>query len=282
MNAPRQPVAAPQQWQTLPGVPRAIPDFMEGESRQSGTVAVVPGWDRWGDAKKLRWIRQFAESYGRDPHMRWKAVEIFRQAGVQPRDWRGQAQAILSYVQGMYYTNEPGEQIQSPWRTMAVRTGDCDDLTILAAALAESVALPWRLALAGRGAGGRRVRYLEGQWIPWGASMEHIYLQIGWPPFRPQQWASAEPTVRGLPLGHDVVLHGVPGEVMPEFQGAYSGYGAVAVGEESATHKLPWYKRLDGAEIAAGVISGVAISVGIGVFAPLVERLLYGNKRGRK
>ena len=64
---------------------------------------------------------------------------------------------------------------------------------------------------------GRKVKHYEGGPMPWTGSFSHIYVQLGWPPFNPTTWVSAEPTIPGLPLGHDVVDHGVPASVaMPE------------------------------------------------------------------
>lgn len=87
---------------------------------------------------------------------------------------------------------------------------NCDDMGLLLASLAESLALGWRFALGGRDRAGRPVRWIEGQPWPAGATITHIYVFLGWPALTPTTWAAAEPTIRGLPLGHDVVTQGVP------------------------------------------------------------------------
>lgn len=184
---------------------------MRGERRDTGKIYHVGRWFKAHDARKVKWLRQLAQDYGADPQMRWFTAKIVENAGAQPRDYQAQAAAILAFVQNhVYYTNEPGEQIQSPWRTLSVKNGDCDDCATLMASMAESIALPWRFALGGKMRDGRPVRWIEGQPWPAGAQMGHIYVFLGWPPFAPSAWAAAEPTVRGLPLGHDVVTQGVP------------------------------------------------------------------------
>jgi len=188
-------------------------DYMQGESRSVGKVFHVRAWARMGDRQRVRVLRDLAERYGGDPNMRWFTANTVLRDRAASRDYAAQAAAMLAWVQtNIYYTNEPGEQIQSPWRTLDVKTGDCDDMALLLAAMAESIALPWKFALAGR-RGNKSVRWIEGERFPGGVRWSHIYVVLGWPPFAPKQWASAEPTVAGLPLGHDVVLHGVPAHV---------------------------------------------------------------------
>lgn len=186
---------------------------LDGENRLKGRTYQINGWFGWGDARKVSVLRELAEAYGEDARLRWRAAEILRLSGVQPRDYRGQAAALLAYVQNaIYYTNEPGEQIQSPWRTLAEQNGDCDDMALLYASFLESLDFPWKFALAGK-RNGKPARWIEGQPWLWGLEATHIYVIVGVPVGAPSQWLSAEPTVRGLPLGHDVVLHGLPNGV---------------------------------------------------------------------
>jgi hypothetical protein len=187
-------------------------------------------------------MREIAEEYGRDPSFRAFVINTVL-GGVQDRDYEGQARAILAWVQqNIRYVNEPEELLQSPAYTLKVRSADCDDLSILIGAMAYSVALPWRFALAGFRRG-LPIRWVEGTPQPWGANFVHVYNMIGWPPFSPTVWRSAEPTIRTAPLGFDVVLHasrgGPGGAAIPEMQGragwsglprtlrpAFSGWGS--------------------------------------------------------
>jgi hypothetical protein len=213
MNAPARQYQDPIARMSLnrSGVPKV--DLLNGESREIGETYHFAGWFKMNDQRKVKILRELAEGYGSDPQMRWHTAKFVESAGCAPRDFAAQAAAIHAYAQnGCYYTNEPGEQIQSPWRTMSVRTGDCDDLALLIASMAHSIGLPWKYALAGKMPNGNMVRWREGEKWPYGADMFHIYVYLGWPPFEPSQWAAAEPTIRGIPFGYDVVDRGLPGQ----------------------------------------------------------------------
>lgn len=202
-------------------------DFMQGERRDTGKIWHVRGWHGWSDRRKLRKLRELAEQYGNDPKMRWFVVQKVLMGNAQPRDYRAQAQAILSYVQNeIFYVNEPGEQIQSPWATLREKNGDCDDMAVLIVAMATSIGLPNRYVLAGRDRKGKSIRYAEGRRAPpAGVNFFHIYCDMGWPPMKPTTWAAAEPTIKGLPLGHDVVIHGMPDGARGGSDVNFSGMG---------------------------------------------------------
>lgn len=166
------------------------------------------GWQGYGDPKRLAVIRSIAVYRGRDPRIATLAVAIFRKAGVKPRDYKGQATALLAWIQNpknVYYVNEPGERLQDPLYTLKVRYGDCDDLAILLCALFESCRLSWKLVISGRDrATKRKVRHIEGERLPHGCDWSHIYCMVGTPVFKPAQWFFCEPTLK-VPLGWDVV-----------------------------------------------------------------------------
>ena len=205
MPAPTRPhraASAAVSW--LPAHP------IDTEEQWGPQVYHLRHWHRWSDRRKLRALREMAERYGHDPKMAEVAVDILRGAGAQPRDYHAQAAALLAWVQAnIYYVNEPDERLQSPSHTLRVKLGDCDDLAILLGALATSIGLPWRFVLAGSSRRGP-ARWIEGTPNRTGAQFSHIYVQFGWPPFRPATWMSAEPTIKGAPLGYDVVSHGAP------------------------------------------------------------------------
>jgi len=226
-----------------------------------------------GDGKRIAFMRNMAEEHGSDPRMREFVVNrVLRPAGVAERDYAGQAAAMLRWSQEhVYYTNETGEQIQIPWVTLDWLTGDCDDKAILLAAMAQSLAMPWRFALAGKDKrSGRAVRWVEpypagrrgrSSAPPTSVDWSHIYVVLGWPPFRPTTWASAEPTLPPdqAPLGFDVVEHAVRGggggARMPEL----AGWGAAATslqataaqcgictcpGDEDSDEEVPFLARM--------------------------------------
>ena len=136
---------------------------------------------------------------------------------IQPRDYKGQAQALLKWVQhNIYYVNEPSERLQDPIYTLKVGYGDCDDMAILLATLYESIRLEWRFVLSGK-VGSKTTRWIEGTPLPKNGKWSHIYLLVGYPPFQPHKWQFAEPTLRGVDLGWDIIQSMNKGEkILPE------------------------------------------------------------------
>lgn len=169
----------------------------------------LPDWHTLSHPERLVVIRQIAMMRGRDPRVAQLAVKILRDAKAKPRDYKGQAAAILRWVQNpknIYYVNEPGERLQDPVYTMKIGHGDCDDMMLVLGALYESIGLPWKLVLSGRNkTTGQKVRYIEGDPVPDNCSWVHIYGMVGDRPFRPAHWYFTEPTVNGVPLGWDVI-----------------------------------------------------------------------------
>ena len=180
------------------------------------------------------------------------AVAVCRAAGAPPRAYEKQAGALLRFVQErVYYVNEPGERLQDPFYTLKVGYGDCDDMALLLAALAESMRLPWRLAISGSAPGGRprMVRWTEGEPYPSGVKWAHIYVRLGWPAFQPTTWVSAEPTIKGVPLGWDVVdVHKKHGKVvLPELAGvnlAGPDVASVAAPVAAPVAPLPFWEHV--------------------------------------
>ena len=200
----------------------------------------LPDWKKMSDGQKVKYIKRLIMSYGRDPRVRNLAVSIYRKYGVKPRDYRGQAKAILAYAQReIFYLNEPGELLQAPLYTAhpKVMSGDCDDIAILLGALATSSRLGVKVVLSGKNAAtGRMVRWVEGTPQPRGVKWAHIYVMVGWPAFNPTHWESMEGTLAGAPLGWDVTrahlykpIRGAPGvPLFPELSGP-SGFGALSI-----------------------------------------------------
>jgi hypothetical protein len=167
----------------------------------------LPDWKGYDDPKRLEVIRHIAMMRGRDPRIASLAVDIIKKAKVKPRDYKGQAAALLKWVQNpknVYYVNEPGERLQDPIFTIKQGWGDCDDQIMVLGAMFESIRLPWKLVLGGV-CNGKKVRYIEGTAFPRGCKWAHIYAMVGDAPFNPTKWYFCETTVRGVQLGWDVV-----------------------------------------------------------------------------
>lgn len=173
------------------------------------TVHHLPDWAMYDDPKKLQVLRKIAEMRGRDPRIAKLAVAIIKKAKVQPRDYKGQAAALLAWVQdpqNVYYVNEPGERLQDPIFTIKNGFGDCDDQNLVLCSLFESVKLPWKYVISGRSrTSGEKVRHIEGDKYPQNCEWTHIYCMVGTPPFSPNVWYFCECTVQGVPLGWDVI-----------------------------------------------------------------------------
>ena len=188
----------------------------------------LPAWGETSDPKRIAILRRIALAAGRDPRIATVAINVLRTNHIKPRDYENQARVLLKWVQHrIYYANEPGERLQDPAYTIRVGYGDCDDMALLLAALCESIRLPWRFVISGR-RGSKLVRWVEGTpYTP--ARWAHIYLQIGNKPFAPTRWMFAEPTLRTVDLGWDVVDASKGGTApLPELAGtdALAGLGA--------------------------------------------------------
>ena len=257
------------------GRPRTALQYAEGPVRDDleGKTFEVRGWHRWSNRRKLRYLRKIAERYGTDARFRHFVItDVLR--GVPDRDYRGQATAILSWVQSQIrYVNEKDEILQSPWQTIKLGYGDCDDKAILVAAMADTIALPWRYVLAGKTPRGQLVRWVEGTPAPaWNANYVHIYNLLGWPPFHPTEWELAEPTA-DVPLGFDIVENGgrLP-ELGSSMSGAFGAFGRTdATPEIVVRHSanVEWFHGLPWDEIIIGIIQGVATAL---VVSALMKR----------
>tara|TARA_R100001163_G_scaffold50486_1_gene37954 strand:+ start:735 stop:1628 length:894 start_codon:yes stop_codon:yes gene_type:complete len=190
----------------------------------------ISGWADYDDPTRMSIITNIAKQRGRDPRIATLAVKILREAGVQPRDYVGQSKALLKWVQNkLYYVNEPGERLQDPLYTLRVGYGDCDDLVIMLGSLLESIRMPWKVVISGNHRSGKKIRYHHGERFPGGPERgnqwSHIYLMVGNQPFTPTSWSYAEVTLRGAPLGWDVVDgdHSLFPELQPKRKRAMYG-----------------------------------------------------------
>lgn len=180
----------------------------DGASPFAGRLHEIVGWDTWPMEKRVAFLRDIVEDTSKDPAIVKKATSILTEAGVAVRDHRAAWGALLKWVQtNIRYENEWGERVQSPQYTLShpQAGADCDDLAVLLAALGNSLRLPWKFTLSGRSHVGEKIRWVEGEGrCPRNADWSHIYLCVGWPPFRPTQWVFAEPTLK-VALGWDTM-----------------------------------------------------------------------------
>lgn len=290
----------------LSGLPARATSIAE----HGGTkVHHLPDWSGYDDPKKLEVIRYIAQQRGRDPRIAKLAVDIIRKAGVKPRDYRGQAAALLKWVQDpkhVYYVNEPGERLQDPIYTIRNGFGDCDDQVMVLCAFFESVRLPWRLVISGRhNETKQKVRFIEGDAYPANVTWAHIYCIVGDHSFQPRKWYFCEATVNGVPLGWDVIAGDPsyipemdkarpgPTEIVrlkskaaaeaarvksnPPKARAGEGYGDVASSVSSAVAEEVDDQGKASQSKIASMASAVAIGVGVSVTTQLVLDWIRGQ-----
>ena len=253
---------------------KANPISLRGASHYDvPKVEHMPLWAMHTTHDRMGALRDIAERSGRDPRLATLAVKIFRQKGINPRDYKGQCQALLDWVQkNIYYVNEPSERLQCPIYTLKVGYGDCDDMVLLLCSLAESVKIEWKFVLSGKNQYGKVVRWIEGEKLPkpepkW----VHIYCVLGYPPFNPTQWVFAEPTLRNVPLGWDIVSAG--GTVLPELAGTEQlGSMLTIIGDTEKKLSQIIKGKLHYRELIPIIIVGGITSVLIQEFASLVVK----------
>lgn len=142
-----------------------------------------------------------------------------------------------------------------------VTVSNCDDCGIVLASLGHSLRLPWKWTVSGLSRSRHKVRWIEGVGrAPTGVDWSHIYLAVGWPPFRPKAWTFADPSL-DKPLGWDAVgrsMEGVggrgvnvPTDELPEMSGVMAGDMADRV--VGFARQIPW-PAVAGA-LLAGVMS---------------------------
>ena len=142
-----------------------------------------------GTLKTLDHIQALVRQGAKDFYVRQKAIDILLQSRVHPKDYLGEIKALFKWVQqNIRYTRDPYrvEALHSARRMLALRAGDCDDMTILLAAMLESIGHPTRLIIIGPTQFQPNLFshiYLEanlrGRWISLDATMP---FPVGWAP----------------------------------------------------------------------------------------------------
>lgn len=141
-------------------------------------------------------INYYIQQGRKDPSIRRLASRILTQRCgnswcVEEKDWFGEVSAIFGWMRhNTRYTLDPYslELFQKPKRAVQFGTTDCDDQTILAGSLLQSVGYPVRIVIIDTGHGG------------W----SHVYLHIGLPPMDPRRWISFDLTATKEQLGWEM------------------------------------------------------------------------------
>ncbi len=185
--------------ESLSGPPPFRPPPLSGHPRSSGgallpyqhtTLEALPAGDV-GVELTLQRMRRHVQAARTDPGMRAAVLEALR--GVREKDQLAEAQSLFEWVlERTRFTRDPRgvELLQEPTyllrqiRKEGVAYTDCDDATMLFAALAETAGYPTRFRV--QGAPGRGYSHvlvdvlLEGRWVSFDASQRR--RGPGWRP----------------------------------------------------------------------------------------------------
>lgn len=135
-----------------------------------------------GIRQTLKRMAQITRGYKTAPFVRETAMKVL--ARVPEKQWRKEAEALLRFVQEhIRYTKDVVgvETLQTPVQTLRIRQGDCDDQSMLLAALLMSTGHPAKFVAIGQEKG----RY------------SHVLIQTR----IAGNWLWADPIMKGWPLG---------------------------------------------------------------------------------
>jgi len=120
----------------------------EGFYNKSFLMARSPGYK--GIEETVVVMAELINNYKKNLDVRKKAIEIVGNS----RSIKDQAEKIfnwikknINYVRDIYFV----ETLQTPVQTMKIKAGDCDDFSILAGSLLESIGIPVDIVVAGYG-----------------------------------------------------------------------------------------------------------------------------------
>lgn len=144
---------------------------------------------RPGAAEVAEIIARMILAGAKDFLVRQRAIEIFRESGIPPKDRWGEVCALFHWVRNnIRYTRDilQVELLHTPRRMLELKAGDCDDMTILLGSMLRSTGHPVRIVLCGF----RRDKphmyshiypqvQVRRQWVGLDATMPH---PIGWEP----------------------------------------------------------------------------------------------------
>ena len=142
-----------------------------------------------GTKKTVGYIIGLIKEGAKDFDVRQTAIDILFQHAIRPKDYLGEIRALFEWVKNnVRYTRDIHrvELLHTARRMLELRAGDCDDMTILLAAMLKAIGHPVRLALVGFNPQRKALFthiYLEGYhkglWIPLDATMNK---PLGWAP----------------------------------------------------------------------------------------------------
>lgn len=144
---------------------------------------------RAGTMKTLELIANLIRKGAKDFGVRQKAIDIFFQYGIRPKNYLGEVCAVFDWVRrNIRYTRDIHrvELLHSARRILELRAGDCDDMTILLGAMLMSTGHPIRLVVVGFNPKRPHIYShiypevnVRRRWIPLDAT---VFRPMGWAP----------------------------------------------------------------------------------------------------
>jgi hypothetical protein len=165
-----------------------------------GLLYSVPlGSGDGGTEQTISMLRRLVDDAWKDPFVNRAAIEIIRNAGVQPYDSFGQVQAIYNFAKGFYFVNDPvtKEALRPTRELLQLMAGDCDDINgNVLPALLGTIGYETRFVTIAADPGNPEAFshiyvevFLDGEWIPldaaapgssFGVAPKHFFRREWW------------------------------------------------------------------------------------------------------
>lgn len=153
-----------------------------GAELEYRTFPLPPGSEstRFTVKKMVELVRAGIKS----PAVRLKALKILQASAVPEKNQRAEVAAIFRWVKdSIRFTKDPTlvELVHTPEKLLELRAGDCDDFTVLIAALLGAVGYDTRVAIVGPVPGVWSHTFPEvwlgGKWVPLDATAERDLVE---------------------------------------------------------------------------------------------------------
>jgi hypothetical protein len=153
-----------------------------------------------GTAQTIAMLRNLVDSAWKDPFVNRTAIEIIRNAGVQPFDLWGQVRAIYNYARSFYFVNDPitKEAVRPTRDLLELKAGDCDDINgNVLPALLGTIGFEVRLVTVASDPNAPDVfshvyceAFIDGQWYPLDAARPNATIGVAPAFFYRRAWWS--------------------------------------------------------------------------------------------
>jgi hypothetical protein len=198
-----------------------------------------------GPSQTISMLRALVDDAWKDPFVNRTAIDIIRNAGVQPYDSWGQIRAIYIWVKGnFYFVNDPvmKEALRPTRELLQLMAGDCDDINAnVLPALLGTIGYETRLVTIAADPNAPDTFshvyaevFQDGQWIPLDAARPGAMFGVEPPHFFRRAWWSLTDDSHGDYSHRDGSMAGfstIPvgvrglGSLATDFGAVFSGLG---------------------------------------------------------